>query len=138
VNRIRCVCLFLCLLPLLSGCGVPGQTNGTGASPTNDAADDATGDGGVDIRGTITNIQQTDGRVNSVRIEGTLEADTAYDKAVITITDQTRILKQEGQEHVPAAAEELKVGQRVEARFIGPVAESYPVQATANKIVILE
>ncbi len=92
----------------------------------------------ADIRGNITNIQQADGTAGSVLIEGALEDDTQYDRAVVNITDQTRILKQEGEERVPAAVEDLEVGQRVEAEFTGPVLESYPVQATASEIVILE
>ncbi|MCI0662531.1 MAG: YobA family protein [Acidobacteria bacterium] len=32
----------------------------------------------------------------------------------------------------------LEVGQRVEARFTGPVRESYPVQADAAEITIIK
>ena len=35
------------------------------------------------------------------------------------------------------AASDLAVGQRVAVRFAGPVAESYPVQATAGDIEII-
>ncbi|MBX3077530.1 DUF3221 domain-containing protein [Candidatus Obscuribacterales bacterium] len=33
--------------------------------------------------------------------------------------------------------DDLKVGQRVEAAFDGPVAESYPVQTNAGRLVVL-
>ena len=42
------------------------------------------------------------------------------------------------QERRPATFEALQVGQKVEAWFTGPVAESYPVQAVASDIVILK
>ncbi len=141
MNRIRCVVLLLCLLLLLVGCGLPSGTDGTdgtGASPANDATGHGIDIMNAAIRGNITDIRQANGTIDTVRIEGALEDDTQYDRAVVTITEQTRILKQEGQERVPATAEELKVGQRVEADFTGPVLESYPVQATASEIVILE
>lgn len=102
------------------------------------------GDGGADIRGTVTSIHpanpegQASGLLGSVLIEGSVEADTQFDKAAVTITGQTRIVQQQGQDRRPASFESLAVGQRVQARFTGPAAESYPVQATAAEIVILE
>lgn len=100
--------------------------------------------GSADIRGTITSIDPVnpEGRasdvVGSVLIEGSIEADTQVDKASVTITRATRILRQEGEGRRAVTFEALEVGQRVQARFTGPVAESYPVQATAAEIVILE
>lgn len=141
MSRIKRLVLLLCLLPLLVGCGIPegaGGTKGAGASPINDATNNGIDIMNVAIRGNITNIQQVDGRAGSVLIEGALEDDTQYDRASVNITDQTRLLKQVGQERVPATVEDLRVGQRVAAKFTGPVLESYPVQATASEIVILE
>lgn len=95
----------------------------------------------IDVRGSISTIQEasedskTRGILASVLIEGALESDTAFDRAVVTITQDTWILGSDGQTLGIAA---LQTGLRVEALFTGPVMESYPVQVTASEIVILK
>ena len=59
-------------------------------------------------------------------------------KGAFTITDETEILRQQGDEQVPTTFDDLQVGQLVVATYVGPVAESYPTQGTAGSIVILE
>lgn len=86
----------------------------------------------VSIRGTITEIGG-----NGFLVEGKKEADTSYDKASVTILKKTTILRVEGELLKEAKADDLKKGMRVEVTFVGPVRESYPVQADARKIVIL-
>jgi len=56
----------------------------------------------------------------------------------VKVTDKTKIEKTDGKERKEATFEDLKKGARVEATFTGPVADSYPVQATAKAILILE
>ncbi len=96
----------------------------------------------VDIRGNITNILQADkqskeeGILGLVLIEGRIEEDTKFDKALVTVRNTTHILKEES--HQEVAFESLEIGQKVEARFTGPVLESHPVQTTASEIVILK
>ena len=85
------------------------------------------------IQGVITNIS---GAVVLVEVDPTDESGSA--KGAFTVTDETEILKQQGDEQVPATFEDLQVGQLVAATYIGPVAESYPTQGTAGSIVILE
>lgn len=100
--------------------------------------DAAPGSGDPDIRGLITSISDGSGDViGNIRIEGTIESDTEYDKAVVRIESDTRILRQVGDATQELAYSDLKVGQTVEAWFTGPVAESYPVQAKASQIVVL-
>ena len=43
-----------------------------------------------------------------------------------------------GKDRKDAKIDDLKEGCKVEATFTGPVMESYPVQATAKEVVILE
>ncbi|MDP7490340.1 MAG: DUF3221 domain-containing protein, partial [Arenicellales bacterium] len=62
--------------------------------------------------------------------------DTAYDQAWVTITDET-LIQRSGQEAEETLAA-LEPGVRVQVVFDGPVAESYPVQAVAGYVVILE
>jgi len=94
--------------------------------------------GDPDIRGAITSISAGDGDViGSVRIVGAIAQDTAYDRAVVRVESDTRILRGAGNATMEVTFGDLTVGQTVEAWFTGPVAESYPVQAKASQIVIL-
>ncbi len=92
-----------------------------------------------DIRGTITAIDPSQGEIlGTLRIEGSIAEGTEYDKAVVSVTEETEIVRRGPEGEVQATFDDLQVGQWVEATFVGPVAESYPVQATAGRIVILE
>ena len=85
------------------------------------------------IQGFITNIS---GAVVLVEVDPTDESGSA--KGAFTVTDDTEILRQQGNEQVPATFEDLQVGQLVAATYIGPVADAYPTQGMAGSIVILE
>lgn len=54
-------------------------------------------------------------------------------KASVALTDSTRILRRNGS---AVSAAELQVAQKVSVWFTGPVAQSFPIQATAGVIVI--
>ncbi len=56
----------------------------------------------------------------------------------LDLTEGARLLKQQGGKVVEADLQSLSAGQRVRVWFTGPVAESYPVQATADVVLILE
>ena len=86
------------------------------------------------IRGLITEINSGNGNV-SILVEGNIEEDTQYDKALARITDDTMIQKDDMSRLFEVT--DLKVGDRVEVYFTGPVAESYPVQAVASIVRIL-
>ena len=99
--------------------------------------------GSIDIRGTVIRLNRIeDLRRKKIRggaqIEGTQDADTRYNKASVGITDETEFFRIVDGERKTASFADLKPGQRVEAKFTGPVLESYPVQATAAEIVVLE
>jgi hypothetical protein len=115
---------------------------GCGSGGDNNVPPDKVGDG-IDIRGYVTSTWgiSADPRpsevMGSILIEGELEEDTSFDRASVTVTEDTRIYIQRGGERMDAAFSDLQVGQYVEASFTGPVAESYPVQTTAGEIVVL-
>jgi len=92
------------------------------------------------IRGEITSVTPAaDGSGVTVLIEGAVEADTSYDKASVRVTSEADVWLVGADGSVEAIApEDLGVGLRVEAWFTGPVAESYPVQATASAIAIIQ
>src|SRR5687767_1963458 len=58
--------------------------------------------------------------------------------ASVRVTPSTRVLAAGPGGIAPAPAAPLGVGTRVQVWFVGPVAESYPVQATAGTILVLE
>ena len=99
-------------------------------------------DSDPDIRGKITLIRRATAEEGS-RIIGRVmveadKKDAKVDKANLIVTGKTRILKQQGEEHVPATFEDLKVGETVTGRFMeGPTVMMYPLQVEASEIVIL-
>ncbi len=123
IQQLRWAGAALSVLPLIVGCRV--------SNPLEQPR--------IDIRGNITTIQQVAApdSLAIVLIEGVIEPDTQFDRAAVRITDQTRIVEQVGTEWRTTTAAALNAGQRVQARFTGPVAESYPVQAMAAEIMIL-
>lgn len=85
------------------------------------------------ITGFITDLSGT-----TVLIEENPVEQSGSAKAYVEITAETQIFREQGGELVPVTPEDLEIGQLVEATFVGPVAESYPVQATAGSITVLE
>jgi hypothetical protein len=93
----------------------------------------------VDIRGVVTSLAHggQGNAVGTLRIEGAKMADTRYDKAVVTLTPETRIYQREPNGKSAVQFGSLRLGDKVQVRFTGPVAESYPVQARAAEVLIL-
>jgi hypothetical protein len=97
----------------------------------------------LDVRGAIASVSHAKGEgrgkvLAHVFIEGAKEPDTQVDKASVTVTVETEVFINRNGERESAEFAALKEGQRVEARFTGPVRLSYPVQADAAEITILE
>jgi len=103
--------------PRDGGSGPPSATTATASLPDRPAS----------ISGVVTAI---DG--GHVRIEEDPHARYGSGKAVVR-TENARVLHRSGSR---ATIGDLAVGQRVSAWFTGPVAESYPVQAAAEVLVI--
>ncbi len=94
----------------------------------------------ADITGYIADIQPSAPKDTLVRIlvemrvvttEGTRE-----DKYVITVEAGTPIFRQVGKNHKEASFDDFEIQQLVHVWFDGPVAESYPMQARAQQVVI--
>ncbi len=82
----------------------------------------------IDIRGSITKVLTDDNKkVTGIFVEGKVESDTIHDKATVRIDKSTKI-----------SVSELKEGMKVEVVFKGEVLESYPVQAKAKTIKVIE
>jgi hypothetical protein len=93
-----------------------------------------------DIRGAITELETyAEGESASVLlrilVEGAGTDDTVFDKAWVEIVAATRI-SFDGESFAPPTLDDLTPGRRVSVIFIGPVRESYPVQAVAGQVMI--
>lgn len=109
--------LTLLALFLVAGCSAPG--------PSGDPA----------IRGTIASVSEGPDGITGILVEGPIANGTTLDKAALTITEKTRVLSA-SDEKVDAGT--LETGMRVEVWTTGPVRESYPVQADADVVRVLE
>jgi hypothetical protein len=87
------------------------------------------------IRGTISSLDRLDsGQASLLIVADEDVVTTVYERAVVRITPATEILDAGGNERT---AEYIRNGLRVEVWFVGGVAESYPVQATAGTIAVI-
>lgn len=82
----------------------------------------------IGIRGIVTNIV-INGDEGTILVEGEIETDTMYDKALVRITQETLIQKDNMSRLFEIA--DIEEGTTVEVIFKGAVAESHPVQGTA-------
>jgi hypothetical protein len=89
---------------------------------------------GNSIWGSITEVSRS---AEVVLVEEDPSDKWGSAKGEFAVTDETEILEQRGEDLVPVSFEDLRVGQMVEATYTGPVAESYPTQGVAGRIVIL-
>ena len=102
------------------------------------------GEGKADMEGRVTEVRQADpqdrakGLLGAISLEGAGQGGTQIGRASVAVTDKTRLFELEGQSRRPITFEALETEQRVQIRFLGPVAETYPVQATADEIVVLK
>lgn len=81
------------------------------------------------ITGTVTAI----GEGGTLRIEVNPKEESGSAKAQVRVREGVAIFERSG---ISRRFEDIRQGQTVSAWFTGPVAESYPVQATASVIVI--
>jgi hypothetical protein len=87
------------------------------------------------IRGEITEVSRS---AEVVLVEEDPSDESGSAKGEFAVTEETEILERRDGNLAPVAFEELRVGQMVEATYSGPVAESYPTQGVASRIVILQ
>ena len=75
--------------------------------------------------------------LSALLIEEDPAAQSGSAKAQVNLRAQTRILKQDAGAITAGSTKDLRRGLQVRAWFDGPIAESYPVQATGSVILIL-
>jgi len=91
-----------------------------------------------DFTGFITEIHPIGkgGTLGQILVES--HADKLVDKYMVTIKDETLILKQDGENRRQVTFGALETKQQVQIWFSGPILESFPAQATAQQIVIIK
>ena len=90
---------------------------------------------GNSIRGEITSVSRS---AQVVLVEEHPSDESGSAKGEFAVDGGTEILEQRDGDLAPIAFEKLRVGQVVEATYSGPVAESYPTQGIAARIVLLD
>ncbi len=75
-------------------------------------------------------------RIGVVLVEENPNEETGSQKDSVTVTKATELFERRGRDLTRMRFDDLKVGQRARAWYRGPVAESYPRQATASLIVV--
>ena len=95
--------------------------------------------GDPSITGAVASATPVDGgdAVGSFLID---QGSGDYDKASVAVTDDTGWYRRsgEGYEAIDTPTADELTGRTVEVQFTGPVAESYPVQATAGWVIVGE
>jgi hypothetical protein len=91
----------------------------------------------ADLIGFITEIRPNGERDILGQINVESHADKIVSKYIITITDETLIFQQDGNDLRRTAFKTLENRQWVKIWFTGPVTESFPVQGTAGQVVII-
>lgn len=90
--------------------------------------------GPASITGRVTAVQRSGERIGSIRVEERSADEAGSAKAMVRVTQSTVVLGPTETERTDFNT--LRVGQWVRVWFVGPVRESYPVQADAGSIVI--
>lgn len=95
-----------------------------------------------DLTGTIASVQPIgeNGVAGTVLVEAIVATEDGErtDEYVVTVRDDTPVFEQQGDDLDRISFGELAVGQQARVWFDGPVRESYPLQADAEQITVLE
>lgn len=125
----RLTAMFALAACLAAACSsAPGEPDGRGltAGVPTDAAS---------IIGDVTQVEATNGRIR-ILVEQIPTRSAGYPIAWIAVSGGTDVVQRAGGTVSRGSSRELAVGMRVQVWFTGPVAESYPVQATAGTVLI--
>jgi len=102
----------------------------------------ATGDEKADMNGEIIGIcpvnhHDASNSCNSILVEGMITGDNQSQNLSLRVTNESVILRKQGDKRNKANYDDLKPGQKVAIMFTGPFVASYPPQTTAKEIIIL-
>ena len=121
---------------LLGACGSHAASSG-GAMTAATGTASPSPRGGPDITGIVWRVTPGAGGSGSLEVVGLQGGPGSFDRASVTVTEQTSWRLANGRATPPPLDQRLE-GRRVAVTFAGPVAESYSVQATAGRVRVLE
>ena len=133
----------------LAGCGTargmapeatttPGPLPNCTLEPTPDQGEGSVP--AITIKGNLSEVrtaEEGEEILGVIRVEGEKVEGNVYGRADLRITTDTKLFESQDGELVPVDFAALEFGQFVEAKMVGPIAESWPVQAKAGEVVIL-
>jgi hypothetical protein len=128
--KIKLIIVLLISLMILTACFNIENESDEGQSPADSGSELVT----YGVAGRVTNITKNKSEDKiTILVESESENNGAeYDKASVTIRDETIIYGVDGNE-----TNNVELGQYVRVFFEGEVMESYPVQGTAKQINII-
>lgn len=128
--KIKLIIVLLISLMLLTACFNIENESDEGQLPADSGSELVT----YGVAGRVTNITNNESEDKiTILVESESENNGAeYDKASVTVTDETIIYGIDGNE-----TNNIELGQYVRVFFEGEVMESYPVQATAKQVNIV-
>jgi hypothetical protein len=100
----------------------------------------ATGGQHSDMTGKIVGVLVADNsstNTNSILVQGVITNGNQQGNVSVKITNETQILRKNGNKLKNATFTNLQPGQSVAITFIGPIIQAYPPQATGNQITIM-
>ena len=100
----------------------------------------ATGGQHSDMTGTIVGILvagNNSNNTNSILVQGVITNGNQKGNVTVKITNESQILRKDGNKLDNGTFESLKPGQSVDITFIGPIIQGYPPQASGNQITIM-
>ncbi len=131
-QALAALAVFVALwVAVVTGCGGPAGGGTPSSYPPAAARADITG-----IVRELTPLS-ADGGWPVLLVVADRPVTSSVDRAWVRTTAKTTVWAPAGEGREELTAADLAVGQRVAVRFSGPVAESYPVQATAGDVEIL-
>jgi hypothetical protein len=92
-------------------------------------------DSPVSLAGRVTAVQKSGERTGSVNVEARSVHAVGSNRVVVRVTDSTTVIGAPP-DHDKSDFNGLQTGQWVRVWFVGPVRQSYPMQANAGTIVI--
>jgi len=129
MRKIILSLLFVLSAVLVIACSADGANDEPNDSPDDDSTFVEYG-----VAGTIEEIESGENQEGiRIHVVGNENNGATYDNAWVTVSEDTVVYANEETNY-----EVLKTGDYVNVFFTGDVAESYPVQATARQINIIE
>lgn len=102
----------------------------------------ATGNEKADIEGKIIGICASEppgGNIttDSILVDGLIAGNSKNQNISVRITKETKVMQKNGDNYLQLSFNDLKPGQKIMIRLKGAIIQSYPVQVTADEIILL-